>query len=137
MSDKIKIIAQANDPIIKNLQDSNSKLNELNSQVNSLLHQYQQNNTESVSFFNFHNPFFLLTLLGLFMLAFGLIFLRQELKRGDKIAKVKKIEHQTDKKEKELKVARSITKTETTEKKTLEIPKKDKKSIKIKVEKVK
>lgn len=81
-----------NDPILNNLAQTDQKLQELNQEVVNIVNQYNQINSpqsSEVSFFNFNNPFFLLTLAGLFLLAFALWFLRYELKKnsGHKIKK--------------------------------------------------
>jgi Holliday junction resolvasome RuvABC endonuclease subunit len=92
MSEQIIKLAQANDPIINNLVDTENRLNELNQEVGVILEEYNTiNQAVEPSFFNFDNPFFLLTLVGLLMLAFALWFLKQELKyyRPKKNKKIK------------------------------------------------
>ena len=80
MSEQIKKLVQLDDPILNNLVDTENRLNELNQEVGAIVNEYQETNRAESSFFNFDNPFFLLTLVGLFMLAFALWFLKQELK---------------------------------------------------------
>lgn len=91
MSEQIRQIAQVDDPIINNFIDTENKLNELNQEVVAILENYQSVNTVQPSFFNFDNPFFLLTLIGLIMLVLALWFLKQELKHN-KPKKVKSIQ---------------------------------------------
>ena len=74
MSDKIE------DPILNNLAESDEKVLELNNEVNTLLGNYNLDDFGTSTFFNFENPFFLITLVGLILLAFGLWFLHQELR---------------------------------------------------------
>lgn len=88
MSEQIIKLAQADDPIINNLVNTENRLSELNQEVGIILDDYQANNQAEVSFFNFDNPFFLLILAGLFLLAFALWFLKQEL-RHSKTKKIK------------------------------------------------
>ncbi|MFA6308089.1 MAG: hypothetical protein WCS88_03345 [Patescibacteria group bacterium] len=80
MSQQIIQLAQVGDPILNNLANTENKLLELNQELGSIVVDYQNINTASPSFFNFDNPFFLLTLVGLFMLLFALWFLKKELK---------------------------------------------------------
>jgi len=82
MSEQIIQLAQVNDPIINNLVDTENRLNELNQEVGAIVQDYQTVQKPETSFFNFDNPFFLLILAGLFVLAFALWFLQQELKRA-------------------------------------------------------
>ncbi|MFA6466422.1 MAG: hypothetical protein WCV71_01015 [Patescibacteria group bacterium] len=82
MSEQIIKLAQAEDQIINNLVNTENKLNELNQEVGVILNDYKTTNQPEVSFFNFDNPFFLLILAGLFLLAFALWFLKQELKHS-------------------------------------------------------
>lgn len=85
MSEQIIKLAQINDPIIDNLANTDDQLNQLNQEVAEIVGDYQQANFQNqseISFFNFNNHFFLLTLLGLIMLAISLAFLRKELKYG-------------------------------------------------------
>ena len=78
MSEQIKKIVQVEDPIMDNLLETDNKLNELNQEVVAIVDEYQEVHKPEFSFFNFNNPFFLLTLVGLFMLTFALWFLQQE-----------------------------------------------------------
>jgi len=85
MSEQINQLVQANDPILNNLVETDNKLNDLNQAVVDIVGDYQETNfgnASQPSFFNFNNSFFLLTLLGLVMLAIALAFLKKELKRG-------------------------------------------------------
>jgi hypothetical protein len=132
MSEQIIKIAQVNDPILNNLVDTENKLNQLNQEVGLILQDYQAVNTTKPSFFNFDNPFFLLTLVGLIILVFALWFLKQELKHS----KPKKIKSQPVKSPKvEIKTVPKI-KEEKPEVK-ISKPKPDKKIIKSKGRKIK
>lgn len=105
MSEQIIKLAQADDPIINNLVNTENRLSELNQEVGTILDDYQSNNQPEISFFNFDNPFFLLILAGLFLLAFALWFLKQELKHS----KAKKTKIITEVKQKiEIKTAPEI-----------------------------
>lgn len=88
MFEPIKQLAQANDPILNNLQDTENKLQELNREVGAIVYEFNDANSATnsqVSFFNFDNPYFLLTLAALFMLALSLWFLKHELKAKSKM----------------------------------------------------
>ena len=95
MSEQIKKIVQVDDPIMDNLLETDNKLNELNQEVVAIVDEYQEVHKPEFSFFNFNNPFFLLTLVGLFMLTFALWFLQQELKylKPGKAKKKKSAKH--------------------------------------------
>lgn len=85
MSEQINKLVQANDPILNNLVDTENKLGDLNREMVNIVSDYQETNSigqSEPSFFNFNNSFFLLTLLGLVMLAVALAFLKKELKQG-------------------------------------------------------
>src|SRR3989339_1786044 len=85
MSEQINKLVQADDPILNNLVDTENKLGDLHQEAVNIVSDYQETNFTSpseASFFNFNNSFFLLTLLGLVMLAIALAFLKKELKRG-------------------------------------------------------
>ncbi len=75
-------IAQNSDQIIDNLAETDAKVESLNNELNNLVSQYRQSlsGTDAAAFFDFHNPFFLLTLLGLVLLMIGLWFLYYELR---------------------------------------------------------
>lgn len=78
-------IDNINDPILDNLAQTDQKLQDLNQELVGIVEDYNQINhlqSADVSFFNFSNPFFLLTLAGMFMLAFALWFLRYELRQN-------------------------------------------------------
>lgn len=102
------------DPIINNLVETENQLNELNQEVVAILDDYQTTNKSEASFFNFDNSFFLLTLVGLFMLAFALWFLQQELKHSrpkkEKIVKHIKPEVKVAPKIEEKKVEKKVEK---------------------------
>lgn len=123
MLDKI-ILAQLDDPILQNLNQTDQQVNELNNQVNNLLSDYSQQG-RFASFFNFDNPFFLLTLFGLVLLAIGLLSLYVEIKKPSK----HKQKTQATENHKE-------SKPKPAEKKQIEASQK-KKPVKIKVVKVK
>jgi hypothetical protein len=67
-----------------NLQNANKELDLLKEQYNNMLTQTPDN-----SFFNFSNMYFWCVLVGLLLLAFGLLFLLAELQNRDKSKKVK------------------------------------------------
>jgi len=126
MFEQIRQIVQANDPILNNLANTENKLNELKQEVSVILKDYQAVNTSETSFFNFDNPFFILTLVGLVMLVFALWFLRQELKYGKNKAAINSIIEIKPKAEatecKSFHVATGVT-TEATECKSFHVAK--------------
>ncbi|MBU1203085.1 hypothetical protein KKH39_03555 [Patescibacteria group bacterium] len=126
MFDKIKLIAQADDQILKNLNQTEQELIDLNNEVNIMLSDYDKNSHSFSSFFDFSNPFFLVTLIGLTLLAIGLWFLYLELKNSPGKAKTRP---QTE-------PSKPSQPSPKEEKKDIP-PVKKKKSVKIKVVKVK
>lgn len=147
MFEPIKKLAQANDPILNNLQNTENKLQELNKEVGSIVSEYNNLNygvQNQASFFNFDNPYFLLTLVSLFVLALALWFLRYELKAKNKASK--KVEPKTfiqksdpfhDNKEKKEEEEPRITYNSKKEKPAATIKKVKSSGKKIKVVKVK
>ena len=113
MSEQIIKIAQVDNPIINNLVNTENKLDELNQEVNVILSDYNYAKPTETSFFNFNNPFFLLTLLGLFLLVFALLFLRKELKyeqNKHKLNIIRKEEAEIREKDKVIKEAIKVDK---------------------------
>lgn len=104
------------DQIIENLNNSEAKLQELNGQLDVLKQDYNTMvaNNDFYSFFNFDNIYFWFVLVGLILLAFGLIFLLVELqhskseKRENKKAKVEEIEEDEEVEDKETEEEKEI-----------------------------
>jgi|GEM_PF-2599220 len=83
MSEQIKYIVQIDDPILNNLVETEKHLQEVNTELVEMVEDYNQTNydvSSEQSFFNFYNPFFVMTLVGLVLLVFALWFLKIELK---------------------------------------------------------
>ncbi|PIR06308.1 MAG: hypothetical protein COV55_04225 [Candidatus Komeilibacteria bacterium CG11_big_fil_rev_8_21_14_0_20_36_20] len=117
-------LAQESD-ILENLVESEEKLQDLNDRANIIIDKYNSMTAgvEHSSFFNFNNIYFWLVLVGLLLLAFGLLFLLAALKNP------------TPKIKKEIvKPLRPVLTVKTSE--TFQ-PKIKKHAVKIKVQKVK
>lgn len=88
----IILLAQnASSTINENLQVTEDKLQNANQELDLLKEQYNNMLTQApeTTFFNFGNMYFWFVLVGLLLLAFGLLFLLAELQNKDKKAKHK------------------------------------------------
>lgn len=87
----ILLAQNASSTINENLQASEGKLQNANQELDLLKEQYNNMLTQTPenSFFNFANLYFWFVLVGLLLLAFGLLFLLAELQNKDKKAKHK------------------------------------------------
>lgn len=93
LSSVILLAQNASSSINTNLQDSENMLQNANQELDVLKDQYNNmlNQPVETSFFNFSNLYFWLVLVGLLLLAFGLLFLLAELQnRGKKQTVIKK-----------------------------------------------
>lgn len=99
-SSVILLAQNASSSINANLQDTENILQNANQELEVLKDQYNNMLTQPAepSFFNFSNIYFWLVLVGLLLLAFGLLFLLAELQNKDKS---KKSKAETVKKDKE------------------------------------
>ena len=146
-SEKIIKIAQVDTDPLQDLADSQAKLQNVNLQVLELTEQFDFGTEgSSASFFDFGNIYFWFVLVGLVLLAMGLLFLMLELQQSaGKPVKVKHIEPKPAKqpiisvKKKPVKVKKS--KVKKTKSKSIPEPqpvvKRKKKTVKVKVVKVK
>lgn len=140
MSNEIIKLAQADSSVGENLAATDSKMVNLNKELVNLLDQYEKINfpQSSQSFFSFQNPYFWVLLFGLFLLAIGLLLLLKELRGNNVSSRQEKIDAILNPKEvvapKEIFLEPELVK----EKKVVEEkPRVKRKSIKIKVVKVK
>lgn len=153
----ILLAQNASSTINENLQASEGKLQNANQELDLLKEQYNNmlTQTSENSFFNFANLYFWFVLVGLLLLAFGLLFLLAELQNKDKKDKHKnkaeeKIESdkneevEDDAEEEVVEEEPKLAKESEEEKTEEEFVEEDEKSvkkinkpIKIKVEKVK
>lgn len=94
-----------NEQIMDNLADSEARLQELNGRLDVLKQDYNTMvaNNDFYSFFNFDNIYFWFVLIGLILLAFGLIFLLVELQhsKSEKKPKIEKVEEEIEETEEE------------------------------------
>ncbi|MBT4849849.1 hypothetical protein HON36_03280 [Candidatus Parcubacteria bacterium] len=131
-----KIILAQENTVLENLVESEIKLRELNSEVETIVNDYTDipAKASGYSFFNVDNLYFWLLLVGLVFLAFGLVFLMAELKKFNKVRpEVKEV------KKVATKIYKEVEKIETREvkKKVKKISTPKKRPVKIKVVKVK
>ena len=131
-----KIILAQENTVLENLVESEIKLRELNSEVETIDNDYTDipAKASGYSFFNVDNLYFWLLLVGLVFLAFGLVFLMAELKKFNKVRpEVKEV------KKVATKIYKEVEKIETREvkKKVKKISTPKKRPVKIKVVKVK
>lgn len=95
----IILLAQnASSSINTNLQDSENMLQNANQELDVLKDQYNNILSQSpdATFFNFGNLYFWLVLVGLLLLAFGLLFLLAELQNKDRGKKSKVAERKEE-----------------------------------------
>ena len=140
MFEKIKIAqAQENGDIIGKLEADDQKMVELNNSLLNLLDEYQTLNfsQSSQAFFSFNNPYFWALLIGLLLLALALGTLMKELKKGSSPATLPKMTDTTKTAVPPLatKTATTVASKEQSAVKTSQPA--PKKSLKIKVVKVK
>ncbi len=128
-------LAQNESEVINNLIESDNKLNELNTELNSLTQEYAGNmTTAGNSFFNLSNTYLWFVIGGLVILSFTFIFLIVELKKPrKKKERIEKIKNNSDKETKISNIRRVEHDYEAEEK----AAKKPKGPVKIKVLKIK
>ena len=78
--------------VLDNLVESEEQLQDVNNELVNLTDQYLANNEVSTSFFNINNIYFWIVIGGLIFLAFGLILLIVELKKGSSVKEVEEDE---------------------------------------------
>jgi flagellar biosynthesis/type III secretory pathway M-ring protein FliF/YscJ len=94
----ILLAQNASSTINENLQATEGKLQNANQELDLLKEQYNNMLTQTPdnSFFNFSNMYFWCVLVGLLLLAFGLLFLLAELQNKDKKVKHKNKEEKIE-----------------------------------------
>ncbi|MDP2812338.1 MAG: hypothetical protein Q8O32_01465 [bacterium] len=93
MSNEIIQLAQAEASVVENLEASDQKMIDLNNKLVGFLDEYEKLNfsQNGQSFFSFQNIYFWVLLIGLLLLALGLILFLAELKKNAKDKKEEKV----------------------------------------------